>query len=101
MITFVNTVPIDANRSVNRFCLIRNFAGWDGFDIWARNAMYKILNEDKVMVELLKPEAMPMEVSLEADKPQIAFRKLRQEWVDLGMWVPPERTEGHKGSLNV
>ncbi|KAF5837114.1 hypothetical protein DUNSADRAFT_4837 [Dunaliella salina] len=34
MITFVNTVPIDANRSVNRFCLIRNFAGWAGFDTW-------------------------------------------------------------------
>jgi hypothetical protein len=27
MITFVNTVPISATRSVNRFCLIRNFAG--------------------------------------------------------------------------
>jgi hypothetical protein len=48
MITFVNTVPISATRSVNRFCLIRNFAAWEGFDEWARRAMFKILSEDKV-----------------------------------------------------
>jgi len=48
MVTFVNTTPIDANRAINRFCLIRNFAGWDGFDDYARSAMYKILSEDKV-----------------------------------------------------
>lgn len=48
MVTFVNTVPIDDKRSVNRFCLIRNFAGWEGFDAWARRAMFKILGEDKV-----------------------------------------------------
>ncbi len=32
----------------------------------------------QVMVEVLKPEALRTEVSLEADLPQIAFRKLRQ-----------------------
>jgi hypothetical protein len=48
MITFVNTVPIDENRCVNRFCLVRNFASWSGFDVFARRAMNKILNEDKV-----------------------------------------------------
>lgn len=31
-----------------RFALIRNFAGWEGFDGYARNAMFKILGEDKV-----------------------------------------------------
>lgn len=36
MVTFVNTVPIDANRSVNRFCLIRNFALSPAFDGVAR-----------------------------------------------------------------
>ena len=114
-------------RSINRFCLIRNFAGWDGFDLWyvdvicnwaifcnratfflsaafssslllallsrlpkasaalcyllllcyipyrstlllcclffrARNAMFKILGEDKEMVEQLQPEQMRAEV---------------------------------------
>lgn len=40
--------------------------------------MFKILSEDKQMVELLEPERVAAEVSLEADLPQIMFRKLRQ-----------------------
>lgn len=90
MITFVNTVPINEHRAINRFCLIRNFALWDGFDGWARKNMYKILGEDKVMVEKLKPERMLHEYSLPPDGPQIAFRKLRQEFIDLGYGITPE-----------
>ncbi len=48
MITYVNTVPIDDKRSINRFCLIRNFAPNGAFDAHAKKAMYKILGEDKV-----------------------------------------------------
>lgn len=48
MITYVNTVPIDEKRSINRFCLIRNFAPSSAFDAYAKKAMYKILGEDKV-----------------------------------------------------
>lgn len=36
MITFVNTVPVSPTKCVNRFCLIRNFMGWEGFDEYAR-----------------------------------------------------------------
>ena len=36
MITFVNTVPIDEHRSINRFCLIRNFALSPVFDAYTR-----------------------------------------------------------------
>ena len=48
MITFVNTVPIDENRSVNRFCLIRNFAIDPAMDGFVRDNMMTILSEDKV-----------------------------------------------------
>lgn len=44
----------------------------------SRQSMYKILGEDKVMIERLQPEQIRQELSLEADKPQLAFRKLRQ-----------------------
>jgi phenylpropionate dioxygenase-like ring-hydroxylating dioxygenase large terminal subunit len=84
MVTFVSTVPIDEKRAVNRFCLVRNFAGFSGFDGWARRAMFKILGEDKAMIERLNPERLRREFSLGPDAPQVAFRKLRQEWVDLG-----------------
>lgn len=36
MITFVNTVPINENKAINRFCLIRNFALNPAFDFMAR-----------------------------------------------------------------
>ncbi|KAG2424757.1 hypothetical protein HYH02_015139 [Chlamydomonas schloesseri] len=101
MITYVNTVPIDEKRSINRFCLIRNFALSPLFDDYTRKSMFKILGEDKAMIELLKPEQLLSEVSLEADKPQIAFRKLRQEWVDMGYGVQPDPIASHKGSLRV
>ncbi|KAK9796241.1 hypothetical protein WJX73_000092 [Symbiochloris irregularis] len=97
--TFVNTVPIDANRSINRFALIRrldvdpigaavfNSSAWDSI---ARQAMLKILTEDKAMVEMLRPEALPLEVSVKADQVQMAFRKQRAFYVAMGYGVPPE-----------
>jgi len=99
-ITFVNTVPISANRSINRFALIRQLSWdkmglfnaklWDGM---ARNAMKKILSEDKAMVEQLRYAQLPAEYSVRADLPQVAFRKLRQQWVDL---VGVVHTEEHR-----
>ena len=70
-ITFVNTVPISATRSVNRFALVRrlswdktglfNARVWDGM---ARRAMKKILSEDKVMVEQLEYDQLPVEFNV-------------------------------------
>lgn len=71
-------------KSINRFCLIRNFAGWEGFDNYARAQMFKILGEDRAMVELLRPDQLEHEYSLAPDGPQVAFRKLRDEWVRMG-----------------
>ena len=36
--------------------------------------MLRILGEDKVMVEQLRPDLLPQEYSVRADLPQIAFR---------------------------
>ncbi|CAK0786996.1 hypothetical protein CVIRNUC_010212 [Coccomyxa viridis] len=96
--TFVNTVPINENRTINRFALIRrldtmglgpifNLSAWDSV---ARQAMIRILSEDKAMVEQLKPEMLLREISVKADLPQTAFRKLRQSFVDLGFGVAPD-----------
>eukprot|EP00878_Enallax_costatus_P003488 GHUV01003701.1.p1 GENE.GHUV01003701.1~~GHUV01003701.1.p1 ORF type:complete len:521 (+),score=199.28 GHUV01003701.1:1499-3061(+) len=99
MITFVNTVPINENKAINRFCLIRNFALNPAFDFMARDNMYKILGEDKVMVDKLAPERLNVEYSLAPDMPQIAFRQLRQEWIDIGYGVPTEKEMPRRGLL--
>jgi phenylpropionate dioxygenase-like ring-hydroxylating dioxygenase large terminal subunit len=98
--TFVSTTPISKNRTINRFALIRkldwdktglfNSSIWDGL---ARDAMLKIQNEDKGMVEQLKCDQLPVEYNVRADLFQVAFRKLRQQWVDLGYLVPTEDDE--------
>lgn len=82
MITVVNTTPINSHQSINRFCLWRNFAQWDFLDIFAYKAMIQILEQDKYMVEQLKPEQSLQEISLQSDMPQIAYRKLRQNVMD-------------------
>jgi hypothetical protein len=61
--------------------------------------MFKILGEDKVMVERLAPERLGRELSLGPDAPQLAFRKLRQEWVDMGYAAPTERGDPERRGL--
>lgn len=99
-ITFVNTVPIDEHRTINRFCLVRkldvpglgplfNAKAWNRIAV---ESMKKILTEDKGMVEYLRPDLLPREISVKADLAQTAFRKLRQAQVDAGNGVLPEQT---------
>jgi hypothetical protein len=61
--------------------------------------MYKILGEDKVMVDKLAPQRLEQEYSLAPDAPQIAFRQLRQSWVDMGYTVPTEDELPRRGLL--
>jgi len=95
--TFVSTTPISKNRTINRFALVRKL-NWDKtgifnsriWDRFAKDAMLKIQNEDKGMIEQLKYDQLPAEYSVRADLFQVAFRKLRQQWVDLGYLIPTE-----------
>jgi hypothetical protein len=78
---------------------VRNFAGWEGFDGWARNAMFKILGEDKVMVEKLTPERLEAEFSLGPDAPQVIT-----DWcssVCVCVCVDTESTWVHASSLTL
>jgi hypothetical protein len=51
----------------------------------------------QVMVEKLTPERLSHEFSLGPDAPQVAFRALRQEWIDMGYGVPPESVKQRRG----
>ena len=41
-------------------------------------------------MEKLNPEMLGREISVKADLPQMAFRKLRQEYIDMGYGVNPD-----------
>jgi hypothetical protein len=49
------------------------------------------------MVEKLTPERLSHEFSLGPDAPQVAFRALRQEWIDMGYGVAPESIKPRRG----
>lgn len=97
-VTFVNTVPIDANRTVNIYALARKWSGdptgfvfnmplWDTF---ADSAMQRIQGEDRVILDKVRPDLLDREFSLAPDMAQVAFRKMRQEFVQRGFWEPNE-----------
>lgn len=97
-VTFVNTVPIDANRSVNIYALARKWSGdptgfvfnmplWDKF---ADSAMQRIQGEDRVILDKVRPDLLAREFSLAPDMAQVAFRKMRHEFVSRGFWEPNE-----------
>lgn len=56
---------------------------------WLSTEMCRILQQDKAMVENLLPETLGKEISVKADRPQTAFRKLRQEYIAMGYGVDP------------
>lgn len=45
------------------------------------------------MVEKLRPDLLHREVSVRSDLPQIAFRKLRQEYINMGYGQLPEASD--------
>lgn len=51
--------------------------------------MENILGEDKVIIEMLRPEEVDTEVSIAADAPQAAFRRMRGERIARGGAVAP------------
>ena len=95
MVTVINTVPTDANNSLVRFAHVRNYAAagplWAPLrpllDHVARLAMEAVLREDKDVLDRLMMPAR--DVSSRSDKPQLAFRSLRKQWLQLGYGVPP------------
>ena len=48
------------------------------------------------MVEKLLPESLGREISVKADAPQMAFRKLRQEYIAMGYGVASNTNRGPK-----
>lgn len=83
-----------------RFSLQRNFSAWDGFDQWAHTAMCRMLGDDANLVGQLTPDSMAEEWAHGANAPQVAFRQLRQEWVDVGYAVLPESIKKRRGLLS-
>lgn len=80
--------PIDEHTTVTHWVILRSFLKnrLGDRDTWRRTQ--KICLEDQPIVETQKPELVPYDASaalhVRADRIQLAYRKLREQFLELG-----------------
>jgi phenylpropionate dioxygenase-like ring-hydroxylating dioxygenase large terminal subunit len=86
-ILFSVHVPIDDNTTITKWIQFRNFFThpWANGD--ARRRILKAFVEDRRVVEAQLPELLPCNLTVPSDVLKIAYRQLRQKWLDMGWGV--------------
>ncbi|MFN6528120.1 aromatic ring-hydroxylating dioxygenase subunit alpha [Nostoc sp. ChiSLP03a] len=93
MIIFSVHLPIDANTTVSKWIVLRNFFTTSWIDEKVRKSVLKPLVEDKPIVESQSPFVIPDDLTTEVHAPSdalsIAYRKLRKKFLDMGWGKEP------------
>lgn len=83
----VNT-PVDENTTITRWIHARNFFTSKFADFDARRRVIKIFEQDAHIVENIQPQILPVdlseELSVKSDALQIAYRKMRRNFIRRG-----------------
>jgi phenylpropionate dioxygenase-like ring-hydroxylating dioxygenase large terminal subunit len=83
--------PIDEFTTVTRWINLRTFFKGNWADSNARGRVFKIFDQDKVVLEEIRPEILPFDLAAElhtkSDASQIAYRKLRNKLVEKGWGI--------------
>lgn len=91
LIVFSANTPIDDRTTISRWIQLRNFFTHPWADGDARKRTLKIFREDRRLVEGQRPELLPYDLAAElhvsSDALQIAYRKLRKKYLDLGWGI--------------
>jgi phenylpropionate dioxygenase-like ring-hydroxylating dioxygenase large terminal subunit len=91
LLLFNAHVPIDDYTTVTKWISLRAFFKGDWADGDARKRVFKIFNQDKPVVEAQRPELLPYdlgaELSVKSDSIQIAYRRMRQRAIDMGLQI--------------
>ena len=96
-------VPVNANRSISKWTMMRNFftGGWADRD--SRRRTDKIFLEDQATVEGQRPELVPVDLTAElhvkSDANQLAYRRWRQSCLDRG-WGIDDHVVGRDGDYH-
>jgi phenylpropionate dioxygenase-like ring-hydroxylating dioxygenase large terminal subunit len=84
-------IPIDDYTTVTKWINLRGFFKGNWADGDARRRVYKIFNQDKPVVQAQRPEILPYDLGAElhvkSDLIQIAYRKMRQKFIDMGWGI--------------
>ena len=95
-------VPISENKTITKWQLLRDFFMWSWADRDAARRVIKIFNEDLPMVVAQRPELLPYDLAAElhvkSDAIQVAFRKTRAKYFDMGYGIDTHKIQADYGN---
>jgi hypothetical protein len=84
-------IPVDDYTTITKWINLRGFFKGNWADGDARKRVFKIFNQDKPVVQAQRPEILPYDLGAElhvkSDLIQIAYRKTRQKFIDMGWGI--------------
>ncbi len=94
MVIFDVNTPIDETSTITRWIMARSFFRQPYFDGDSRKRTLKIFAQDKVIVEKIAPEILPVgmaeELSVKSDGLMNAYRAKRRELIERGWAIDTE-----------
>jgi phenylpropionate dioxygenase-like ring-hydroxylating dioxygenase large terminal subunit len=84
-------IPIDEDTTLVKFVALRSFFKGKWADRDARRRVFKVLYEDQAIVDNVRPELLPFDLSAElhikSDQNAVKYRRRRQELIEAGWSV--------------
>ena len=95
MVLFNFHIPIDEYHTVTKWLSLRSFFKGNWADSDARKRVLKIFLQDQKVLEGIRPELLPLDLSAElhvkSDAIQIHYRRMRQKFVEQGWCIDSHR----------
>jgi phenylpropionate dioxygenase-like ring-hydroxylating dioxygenase large terminal subunit len=84
-------IPIDEETTLVKFVALRTFFKGKWADGDARRRVFKVLYEDQAVVDTVRPELLPFDLSdelhVKSDYNAVLYRRRRQELIEMGWGV--------------
>lgn len=90
-------IPIDEFTTITKWINMRSFFKGNWADGDARKRVLKIFEQDRVVLEEVRPELVPFDLSgelhVKSDANQIAYRRLRQKLIERGWGIDAHKIQ--------
>ncbi len=88
-------IPVTEEKTITKWTSLRTFFKGNWADSDAVKRVFKIFNQDYPVVLEQRPELLPYdlgaELSVKSDAIQIAYRRMRQKYIDMGWQIDTHR----------
>lgn len=96
-------LPISNEKTRSIWLQLRSFFKRDFFDSDSRRRVIQIFDEDKMTVEAQRPELLPYDLGAElhvkSDSIQIAYRRMRNKYLDMGWGIDTHLIESEYANV--